>query len=83
MNGHKIKKLIDDYNDAYDEQSYAEYMLGKKLTRKEKEMYQEEYDNSSDLCYYLANEIKTLNPSKYMINKYQELHDILEEANNN
>jgi hypothetical protein len=83
MNGHKIKKLIDEYNEAYGEQAYAESMLGKKISRKEKEMYQEEYDNSSDLCYYLANEIKTLNPSKYMISKYQELLDILEEANNN
>lgn len=73
-----IRKMITDFNYAYNESEYAEFMMGKATTKRERDMWEEERENEEDNCLFLANEIKKLKPSKYMIKKHVDLQDILE-----
>ncbi len=76
--GYEIRKLIIDFNFSYNEAEYAAFMAGKAKTKKEREMWEEEESNEDDNCFFIAEEIKKLKPSKYMINKHVDLQDILE-----
>ena len=81
MDGRKIKKLIDLFNDIHDTSDHAEHMACKEgITKADKEYWEEQADLAEQYLYGYAGEIKKLNPSGYMLNKYPELEYILEFA---
>ena len=81
MSAKKIKELIRKFNDVHHENDYAGFMVtNKDLPKKEQEEWEMEEDHTELELYYIAGEIKKLNPSKYMMEKYSELEYILEFA---
>ena len=70
--------MIKEFNVVSYEADYAGFMIGKSISKKEREEWEEEESYNEDACVYLADKIKELNPSKYMLKKYAELEDILE-----
>lgn len=72
----QIKKLIKKYFYHYEEADYAHYMIRKTKGLKKTE-YEEEYEYHSYVCDDIANQIMLSQPSKYMLKKYPEIEDIL------
>ena len=79
MSASKIKKLIREYFDAYQNANYALHMFYKTKGKKKKEEFEEEADYYEQQYISIAKDIKAENPSKYMLNKYPEIEDILNE----
>ena len=77
QNFKKIKELIINYESAYNDYGYAGYMIDK-VNGKKKQQYEEDMDFAEGVMDDIAEQIKELNPSKYMLNKYPEIQDILE-----
>jgi len=78
MSAKEIKLLIGKFNDAHENSDYAEFMSRKEcLSKQEREEWEEDADMSENELYYLAEKIKELKPSKYMMEKYSELDYIL------
>ena len=69
MNGNKIRKLIKEFHEADEEASYAQHMVFNSKG-KDKEEYEFEEAYHEDMLYYIAAKIKKLEPSKYMLEKY-------------
>lgn len=78
MSSDKIKILIDRFTKAYDDCGHARIMMDKgDLSKIEKEEWEFQYDYNEDQLHYIAKQIQELKPSKYMMEKYEELSDIL------
>tara|TARA_R110000772_G_scaffold208171_3_gene318661 strand:+ start:1366 stop:1614 length:249 start_codon:yes stop_codon:yes gene_type:complete len=80
MSASKIKDLIERFNWVYDELGYVECHINK--VDKDSQEYEDMVDEinlAEDELYYLADEMKKLKPSQYMINKYPQILDILED----
>ncbi len=78
MSAKEIKRLIGKFNDVYQENDYANFMItNKDLTPKEQEEWEIEADLSESELYEIANQINKLKPSKYMMEKYRDLNYIL------
>lgn len=77
MSASKIKKLVKEYYKYYEDEQYASFMISKSKGKKKND-FQQDADFAESLCTDVANQIMKLSPSKYMLNKYPELQDILE-----
>lgn len=76
MSATRIKELIEKFSEVHDAADYAEFMYIAS-EGKEKEEWGIENDIALNEIYDIYNQIKSLSPSKYMINKYPEIEDIL------
>lgn len=71
MNSKIIRELVNQFNNVHETSDYAEYMMyNEKLSEHERHEYELEADMSMYELYDIAEKIKKLNPSKYMIEKY-------------
>ncbi len=78
MNATEIKLLIGKFNDALINSDHAEYMsMREDLSKEEKEEWEEEASYAESELWTIAEKIKALNPSRYMMEKYTELDYIL------
>lgn len=78
MSASKIKKLISEFNYEHDENSYAEIrMFEKGISEEDKQEWEHLADLSEYRMFDIAEKIKKLKPSKYMMEKYSELDYIL------
>lgn len=78
-NGFKIRKLINEFEFHYDQADYAEHQM-MRCEEEEKYDWEEEYDHHEYILFDIARQIKILEPSKYMMDRYPHLQDILEYA---
>jgi len=76
-NGFKIRRLIKEFNNIDNEAGYAEMMFYKTKDKEEKEEYSFEIDYCESRQFDIGTEIKKLEPSKYMLDKYDELEHII------
>lgn len=74
--GYEIRKLIEEFKDEYHNSEYLMYMAHH-CEEEETEEYEYDLDRSEDMLSQIAHKISNLNPSKYMMEKYPELDDIL------
>ena len=81
MSASKIKQLINEYNDTCANIEKAEIGIENARTKKTREGWEREAYSLQIREYDIAIEIKNLNPSKYMIKKYEDLRGILEYVN--
>ena len=77
MSASKINKLRVEHQSYYESAEYAGYMAGKSKGKKRNE-FEDEENHYLEICDDIAGKILKLKPSKYMLNKYPELQDILE-----
>lgn len=78
MSGFKIRKLIEEFTSLEDEHSYAEHMHSLTDDEYERDEWFCEMDMLMYQLYELADDIRELKPSKYMLENYDELNYILE-----
>jgi aspartyl/asparaginyl beta-hydroxylase (cupin superfamily) len=77
-NAEEIKLLMGKFNDAHINSDHAEYMsMRKDLSKEEKEEWEDEAHYAESELHTIAEKIKALNPSQYMMEKYTELDYIL------
>lgn len=69
--------MMKQYEKANEDYQYACYMKSKSKGKLKKEFEADE-DYAEYVMDSLAVKIKKLNPSKYILNKYPELQDIIE-----
>ena len=78
MKSIKIKALIEEFQRASDNCDTIEAaLLNKSLSDTDRDDLEEEFEFWDKQLYEIADAIKHLNPSKYMMNKYLEIEHIL------
>ena len=83
MSASKIKKLIDNFDYAQQDEGWNDCKAAEAMQSGANRDVVEEYENARDMAsddmFYIRDEIIKLNPSKYMIKKYPLLEDIIED----
>lgn len=77
-NAKQILALVEEFNDTYRKMDCCdEDVHNKNLSNEEREEAEMDYYIEEGHCYEIAEKIKALNPSKYMMDKYSDLEFIL------